>query len=256
MEFKVFQPIDLIPLDICISAGHSNNPKRDRGASGNGYIEGELAVLMRDKLITNINRLGYRVLADGDDTILSESLQFFKGKVTNKSIVIDIHFNSASPQAKGTETLIPTNFTQTELDLAFNTSKIINEVCGFQLRGFTANKQGVRTEAESHHGKLGWMRLVGYTILLEVCFISNKDEMKVFIDKIDILCERLAKYYVTQALKIDSGVSDTNTVHIVKSGETLGSIAKKYNTTIDKLQLLNGIKNASMIQVNQRLKIK
>jgi GH25 family lysozyme M1 (1,4-beta-N-acetylmuramidase) len=48
---------------------------------------------------------------------------------------------------------------------------------------------------------------------------------------------------------------ETETVHIVKTGETLSKIAKEYNTTVTKLQDANGIKNANKIYVGQKIKI-
>lgn len=44
--------------------------------------------------------------------------------------------------------------------------------------------------------------------------------------------------------------------YTVKKGDTLSSIAKKYGTTWQKLQKLNGIKDANVIKVGQRLKVK
>ena len=43
------------------------------------------------------------------------------------------------------------------------------------------------------------------------------------------------------------------TVHIVKSGETLSGIAKKYNTTVDNLVKLNNIKDPNYIITGQKL---
>lgn len=45
-------------------------------------------------------------------------------------------------------------------------------------------------------------------------------------------------------------------VYTVKSGDTLSGIAKRYNTTVDKLVKDNGIKNANLIYVGQKIKIK
>lgn len=43
--------------------------------------------------------------------------------------------------------------------------------------------------------------------------------------------------------------------YIVKKGDTLSYIAKKYNTTVDNLVKLNNIKNKNLILVGQKLKI-
>ena len=42
----------------------------------------------------------------------------------------------------------------------------------------------------------------------------------------------------------------------VKAGDTLSSIAKKYNTTVDKIAKLNNIKNINMIYPGEKLRIK
>lgn len=44
-------------------------------------------------------------------------------------------------------------------------------------------------------------------------------------------------------------------VYTVQSGDTLSGIAKRNNTTVAKLQELNGIKNANLIYVGQKIKI-
>lgn len=44
--------------------------------------------------------------------------------------------------------------------------------------------------------------------------------------------------------------------YTVKAGDTLSAIAKKYNTTVDKLVKLNNIKNANKIYAGQKLRVK
>ena len=47
-----------------------------------------------------------------------------------------------------------------------------------------------------------------------------------------------------------------NSVYTVKAGDTLWAIAQKYNTTVDALVRLNGIKNANLIFPGQKIKIR
>ena len=55
----------------------------------------------------------------------------------------------------------------------------------------------------------------------------------------------------------ESGSSTTSTsTYVVKAGDTLSEIAKKYNTTVDELVKLNGIKDKNKINVGQKLKVK
>jgi N-acetylmuramoyl-L-alanine amidase len=51
---------------------------------------------------------------------------------------------------------------------------------------------GVKLEKESARGSLGWMRLTGENVLLEVCFISNKEEMENYQNKKHYLAKVIA----------------------------------------------------------------
>ncbi len=72
------------------------------------------------------------------------------------------------------------------------------------------------------------------------------------------------KIYVGQRIKIktstknstnNSNKNNTN-YYIVKKGDTLIKISKKYNTTVAKLVSLNNIKNANKIYTGEKLRIK
>lgn len=54
----------------------------------------------------------------------------------------------------------------------------------------------------------------------------------------------------------DSETSSTAVYYTVKKGDTLAKIAAKYNTTVATLVKLNNIKNANLITVGQKIKIK
>ncbi|WP_397537891.1 GH25 family lysozyme [Rummeliibacillus pycnus] len=47
-----------------------------------------------------------------------------------------------------------------------------------------------------------------------------------------------------------------NTIYTVKSGDTLSAIAHNNNSTVAKLQALNGIKNPNLIYAGQKIKLK
>lgn len=61
---------------------------------------------------------------------------------------------------------------------------------------------------------------------------------------------------VNQLLKVNTAPVQEKVYYIVKAGDNLTKIAKKYNTTVNNLVLLNNIKNKNLIYVNQKLRVK
>jgi len=243
---------------IFISAGHSNRPGRDRGASGNGFVEGELTVDLRNLIVSELKKLGVNVIVDKDDSILSESITFFKNLTTNTCIVLDIHWNAGPATATGTETLIPAQNTEFERNLAAKLSKVVSDRLGIPMRGRHSGLSGVKTEADSHHGRLGWMRLTGENVLMEVCFISNPNDMKSYQDNKLKLAEDIAKVLVDFASVRTQNTSTNNPqvrTHTVVSGDTLSSISRRYGVTIDNIRRINSLSSDS-IRVGQVLLVK
>jgi N-acetylmuramoyl-L-alanine amidase len=240
---------------VFISAGHSNTRGRDRGASGNGFIEGELTVEYRNLLTAELNKLGIKPIVDADNSILAETIRFFQNLTTSTCIVIDIHWNAASATATGTETLIPAQNTEFERTLAKAMSDDVTRILGIPLRGNHAGLRGVKTELESHHGRLGWMRLTGENILLEICFISNPNDMAKYQANKQLLAAAHARTIARFARGADSVVRPQSIVHTVRQGETLFSIGRQHGVTPGEIASKNGIVNNN-IRVGQTLRIK
>ena len=178
---------------VFISAGHSNVPGRDRGAVGSGFIEGVETVNIKNRVATILQqKYGVKPIVDKDNSILSETINYFKNLLDSKAIVVDWHFNAATPQATGTETLVPSDATQFEIDLAFCLSHAAHINFRITKRGNFKGKAGVKSEAESHHGRLGWMRLTGENVLPEVCFITNPKEMNSYVQNFEKYCQDCA----------------------------------------------------------------
>ena len=249
---------------IYLSAGHSNvatdtfGRPRDRGASGNGYIEGVEATKIRRR-VAEILRTNYRVNAvvDPDDSVLSQTLAFFRNKTTNRCIVVDIHFNAATPRATGTETLVESNPTQFEMDLAFCLSDVAHKRLNIPKRGNFRGRLGVKSEAESHHGRLGWMRLTGENALIEVCFISNKTDMEAYEREFDNYCSDLAFVLYKFAKDEQRDILNPTPQHptyIVRSGDTLWGISRTRNISVADLRRINNL-SSDTLRVGQVLRL-
>ncbi len=176
---------------LFVSAGHSSKPGRDNGAPGvDGISEGVRAEEFRNLFVTECKKLGMTVNVDGNDTILSQTINIFK-KYTNKdSILIEFHFNASSnPKATGFEVLVPRSTETTDLE-----KQIASAFCEISSTVLGIKNRGVITEDKSARGSLGWMRLAGHNILVELCFISNEQDVKLYESNKLRLAQKLAKY--------------------------------------------------------------
>lgn len=170
---------------IFLAAGHSISKP---GASGNGYKEELLAIEFVDLLTKELKNLGINPVVDNHKNALTETIVYLKNLISPNSIVLEVHWNAGPANVSGTETLVPKSYTKFEWSLASELSETVSKVLNIKIRGV----EGVKTEAESHHGSLGWMRLNGENVLMELCFISNILDMEKYQQNKIILAKEIA----------------------------------------------------------------
>ena len=171
-----------------ISAGHCNvktSPNYDEGAPGvNGRLEADETVKVRDRVIAIIKEKGYTdIVQDANDESLREYLN--RAKTGNGSMVCEFHFNAFNFSASGSEVLTADNASANSTNCAKELVDITSSILG------TTNR-GVKTEAESHRGKLGLMRELGIVVLVEVCFIDSASDMESYDAHFEELCQAYA----------------------------------------------------------------
>jgi len=171
---------------IFISAGH--NPKgikKDPGAIGNGFHEADLAVDFRNRVVAFLSTMEIDVLTDKDDERLGSYLE--RIKTGNGSVVLEFHFDAASsPSATGTTVLIGNDSDRLDKAFAKELVEANSSILGIKNRG-------VKTEADSHRGSLGLMREQGTVALLEICFISNADDLQKYQKNKMTLASKIAE---------------------------------------------------------------
>lgn len=171
---------------VYLSAGHNpNGLKPDPGAIGNGYHEANLTVEFRDLVIKQCEKLGLKVIKDKDDERVGDYLE--RIKTGNGSVVLEFHFDAAeNKSATGTTALIEAEADRLDRAFAKELSDLTASVLGIRNRG-------VKSETESHRGRLGLMREEGIICLLELCFISNADDVKRYKSNKEKLAVEIAK---------------------------------------------------------------
>lgn len=157
---------------IFISAGHNTKGiKIDPGAIGNGYKEADLTIEIRNLVIAELKRLNIPYVSDNDDEKLGTYLE--RIKTGNGSVVLEFHFDAASSAATGTTSLIEAEADRLDKAFAKELVDATSLILGIKNRG-------VKSESESHRGSLGLMREEGIVCLLEVCFISNAQDVVLY----------------------------------------------------------------------------
>jgi len=176
---------------IYLIAGHHN---ADPGAVSGTEKESDLTKELRGLIKSELTRLepSVMVIIDEDAHNLSMVIQTINRTIEEDDVLIDIHFNASSnTSATGTEVLVKNDSLPIRVSAAKVLSEIISEVVRIKNRG-------VKTEKDSARGKIAILHGTGKRYLLEVCFLSNKDDMKKYhAEKLD-----LAKDLAIEILKL------------------------------------------------------
>ncbi len=172
---------------IFISAGHNSKAKTkpDPGACANGYKEGDLALQFRDMVTAELRKLGMPYITDTDEEALAQYLG--RIKTGAGSVVIEYHLDAAgNATATGTTALVQEDADR--LDNAF-----AKELSDSTAKTLGIKNRGVISEALSHRGRLGLMREQGIVCLVELCFITNKDDLERFFKNMGCLAVQHAQ---------------------------------------------------------------
>jgi N-acetylmuramoyl-L-alanine amidase len=178
---------------VFISAGHSDAPGKDNGATGiDGIKEGILTVDLRRLLIGELRLLNIHAISNSDALVLKDDVAMVNDILDVRDIALDIHFNwYNNNKVRGTEVLIPFKSSDFERSFAATLSKGIASI-------LNTNNRGVKTEVQSAHGTLLFMRPNCENILIEVCFISNTLDL----DSYKLNKQSVAKFIATSLLNV------------------------------------------------------
>lgn len=174
---------------VLISAGHSDS---DPGAVSGTYKEATLARLMRDRIYHCLQTMKIPVIRDGSEN-QNESLNQAIALCKQADIAVEIHFNAGPATAHGVEALAKPQHKKLCQDLC----KAIHVTTGITLRG----DAGYKPDNSGQHHRLGFCEAGG--LILEVCFISSREDMAAYVPKklivADALSGVLARYAITGA---------------------------------------------------------
>jgi N-acetylmuramoyl-L-alanine amidase len=172
---------------VLISAGHTNKAGQDRGAAGNGFVEGAEALKLRYKTAEYLRQYEnievWEDGQDGDNQPLSKALTL--ARKANRPI--EYHFNAGPPTATGIEVLGKSHHKEVCQKLA----GAIHIATGLKLRG----DKGYKSDKSGQHHRLAFCEAGG--VIVEVCFISNKADMEAYKQGFEAICKNVADVLAT-----------------------------------------------------------
>jgi hypothetical protein len=119
--------------------------------------------------------------------LTDDTVSIINPKINSRNIAINIHFNCfAIESAKGTEAIIPFKSTVIERTLA----KILVDNISACL---ATKNRGVRTEITSFKQEPLFLIPNYENILLKICFITNKADILMYVNKQPVLSKIIAR---------------------------------------------------------------
>lgn len=180
---------------IYLTAGHQIINGKGTGAHSQWGDEAVQAKRIVDRVSEILRSRSVNVSNDKPSDPLGTVVSWLVGRVNGSDIVCDIHFNAAgTDKANGTEVIIPKKYTQQELELASHMAENIKIALGTKLRSGAMIYKGVKTEDETPHKTLGMLSkpYKAKNILVEVCFLTNKDDIVSYFQNFEKLCTNIA----------------------------------------------------------------
>lgn len=189
---------------VVISAGHS---KKIRGAGGCGYDEHDEAVKVMNRVAQILKSQGVTVYTYEETTAtnkmanLANICRYHNSKT--RQLDVSIHFNAGG--GTGVEVLWLSNDMK---PLASLMSKNVSEALGIRDRGA---KQ--RTD-------LYFLRTTKQpAILIETCFIDNKNDMEMYAKKFEAVCQAIAKSISGKVVKTQTPKVEYPKPEVKKTGK-------------------------------------
>ena len=183
---------------IYLVAGHHNN---DTGATyiinGEQIIERDLTISLRDSLKNEAEKRNLIIEIDDDKDTLSQVVNKINNQIQSNDIVFDIHFNSFDePSANGIEVFIKDSTNADTINLAKDVVDVLNKSLSLNIRKSNNPKLpvGVKTQQESQYRNLRIFDINATVILIEVCFISNSNDYRIYKDNKTLLVKNLIDY--------------------------------------------------------------
>lgn len=230
---------------IVVDAGHGGN---DPGASGNGIIEKDYNLKIANYIYNRLKELGLPVtITRNTDTTLSPTDRVNKilNAYGNNSdvIVLSNHLNAGG--GTGAEVVYALRNSDTLSKL------ILEEIAkeGQSIRKWYQRRLPSNPSKDYYfiHRQTG----VTEPVLIEYGFVDNARDANFIKNNWQNLAEAVVRAVATYVGAPYDSVGE-NYIYVVQRGDSLYSIAKKYNVSLEALKAANNLQN-NLISIGQKL---
>lgn len=232
---------------IVIDSGHGGE---DSGAVGNGIVEKDLTLKISNYMFDRLKELGVPVTMTRytDETLSpSERVSRVLNAYGNNSnvIVVSNHINAGA--GDGAEVIYALRDNNVLPNLILDNIKL----SGQNIRDAYQRRLPSDTSKDYYfiHRDTGKTQ----PLIIEYGFLDSKqDDVNQLKNEYKNMAEAVVKSLVEYVGKNYIPINDN--VYIVKSGDSLWSIAKKYGITVDELKRINNL-TSNLLKVGQALKL-
>ena len=234
---------------VVIDSGHGGV---DGGSSGNGILEKEYTLKISNYIKKRLDELGIEnAMTRTSDELLDQSTrpkkaQSFFGK-GNDVIVLSNHLNAGGSDGA-------------EIIYALRNSDALSKLIAKELESSGQNvRKYYQRRLPSNPSKDYYYLLRdtpnNETLIVEYGFLdSTGDDVNLIKNNWEDLAEAVVKA-LANYIGVPYSLNEESDYYVVKKGDSLWSIAKKYNMTVDELKSINNLKS-NLLSIGQRLKIK
>ena len=234
-------------VKIVIDAGHGGS---DPGASGNGLVEKEYALKIAQYLDNRFKELGVdsTLIRQVDETLTpNERVNRILSVYGNSPdvLVISNHLNAGGGEGAEVIYALRNNDTLSRLIL-----DNLNDEGQTIRRAYQRRLPSDNTKDYYFiHRNTG----VTEPIIVEYGFVDNQRDASRIKNNWEKYAEAVVKA-VSEYKNIPYGESSVSSTYTVERGDTLWSIAKKFNTTVNDIKNLNNLTN-NFLYIGQILKV-
>lgn len=232
---------------VIIDAGHGGT---DSGAVGNGIVEKDLTLKISNYIHNRLDQLGVKnTMSRSDDSTLNSDNRVNKINniygTSSDIILVSNHINAGG--GEGAEVIYALRNND-------KFSKIISDnlsSTGRYVRKYYQKRLPSDTSKDYYYILRNTPNIEA--VIVEYGFLDNVNDANLLISNWESYAEQVVKS-ICDYIGVKYVPYSNDEFYTVKSGDTLWSISKKFNMTVDKLKDINNLKS-NLISIGMKLKV-